>query len=506
MGTDADVDAIEFGTDGWRATLDVFTAERVRMVGQAVATYLHDEGSEAGEGSGAGEGTEAGEGSGAGEGTEAGEGSGAESATVAIGYDARESSRGFAEELSRVLAANGFDVLVPERDVPTPVVGWTVTDRDLTGALMVTASHNPPEYNGVKFLPSDGAPAMPDVTDALESRLAEPETLPDDEWGDVSEVDFLGPFYEHALATVDADLSGVTVAYDAMYGSGRGVTDDLLERAGAEVERLRCEQDPDFGGTSPEPEAGRLGELIERVGEGSAAFGIANDGDADRITVVTPERGALDPNLFFAATYEALLDGDALADPASFARSGDVVRTVSTSSIVDRVAESHDQTVHETAVGFKWVADAMREHDALMGGEESGGFGLTSHLRNKDGVLLALLATAIDAEESYDERIAALLDRFGGIVQDRISVDCPDDRKEPVLRELDDALPDEVAGASVERVSSVDGFKIFLDDGTWLLVRPSGTEPKLRVYAEAGSQGRADELLAAGREIVEPLV
>jgi phosphomannomutase len=148
----------------------------------------------------------------------------------------------------------------------------------------------------------------------------------------------------------------------------------------------------------------------------------------------------------------------------------------------------------------------MREHDALMGGEESGGFGLTSHLRNKDGVLLALLATAIDAEESYDERIAALLDRFGGIVQDRISVDCPDDRKEPVLRELDDALPDEVAGASVERVSSVDGFKIFLDDGTWLLVRPSGTEPKLRVYAEAGSQGRADELLAAGREIVEPLV
>jgi len=482
MGTDADADAIEFGTDGWRATLDVFTAERVRMVGQAVATYLDDEGAETA--------------------PDAGD----ERATVAIGYDARESSRGFAEELSRVLAANGFDVLVPERDLPTPVVAWTVTERDLAGALMVTASHNPPEYNGVKFLPDDGAPAMPEVTDALEARLGAVETRPEEEWGTVAEVDFVGPFFEHALATVDADLSDATVAYDAMHGSGRGVTDALLERAGAEVGCLRCEQDPDFGGTSPEPEAGRLGELIERVGEGGADFGIANDGDADRVTVVTPQRGALDPNLFFAATYEALLDGDALADPAGFARSGDVVRTVSTSSIVDRVAESHGQTVHETAVGFKWVADAMAEHDALMGGEESGGFGLTSHLRNKDGVLLALLAAAIDAERSYDERIAGLLDRFGGIVQDRISVDCPDDRKEGVLAELDDALPDEVAGASVERVSSVDGFKIFLDDGGWLLVRPSGTEPKLRVYAEAGSQGRVDELLAAGREIVEPLV
>jgi len=478
MGTEADLDAIQFGTDGWRATLDVFTAERVRVVGQAVATYLDDEGAE----------------------------TAADRATVAVGYDARESSRGFAEELSRVLAANGFDVLVPERDLPTPVVGWTVTDRDLTGALMITASHNPPEYNGVKFLPGDGAPATPEVTDALEARLGAVETRPEDEWGEVTETEFVGPFFEHALAVVDADLSDVTVAYDAMYGSGRGVTDALLERAGADCVRLRCDQDPEFGGTSPEPEAGRLGDLIERVGEGSADLGVANDGDADRVTVVTPQRGALDPNLFFAATYEALLDGDGLADPAGFARSGDVVRTVSTSSIVDRVAEASGQTVHETAVGFKWVADAMCEHDALMGGEESGGFGLASHLRNKDGVLLALLAAAIDAERSYDERVAALLDRFGGIVQDRVSVDCPDNRKAAVLAGLEEALPDELAGASVERVSSVDGCKIFLADGGWLLVRPSGTEPKLRVYAEAASQHRADELLAAGRDVVEPLV
>ena len=460
MDRDADAAAIEFGTDGWRATLDQFTDERVRMVGQAVATYLADEGA---------------------------------TAPVAVGYDARETSRGFAEELSRVLAVNGFDVFVPERDVPTPVVAWTVTDRDLAGALMLTASHNPPEYNGVKFIPGDGAPALPGVTDALETRLAPPDPAPEAEWGTVTETEFVEPFFEHALETAAGDLSGVSLVYDAMHGSGRGVTDALLERAGADVERLRCERDPTFGGTPPEPSAEHLDELAERVRESDAVLGLANDGDADRVTVVTPERGALDPTLFFAATYDALSEGD-------------VVRTVSTSSIVDRVAADHGQSVHETAVGFKWVAEAMAEYDALMGGEESGGFGLTSHLRNKDGVFIALVAAALAAAEPYDDRVDALLERHGDIVQDRVSVDCPDERKSAVLAELDGALPEELAGATVERVNTVDGFKVFLEDGTWLLVRPSGTEPKLRVYAEAGSRERVRELLEAGRELVEPLV
>jgi phosphomannomutase len=183
-----------------------------------------------------------------------------------------------------------------------------------------------------------------------------------------------------------------------------------------------------------------------------------------------------------------------------------VVRTVSTSSIVDRVAEAHDQGVHETAVGFKWVAEAMGDHDALMGGEESGGFGLTAHVRNKDGVFVALLAAAVEAARPYDDRVAELLDEHGAIVQDRVSVDCPAERKEPVLGELETALPDAVAGVDVADVSTVDGFKIALADGTWLLVRPSGTEPKMRIYAEAGSQERVDELLAEGRDLVAPLV
>jgi alpha-D-glucose phosphate-specific phosphoglucomutase len=458
------MEQISFGTDGWRATLDTFTDRRVRIVGQAVASYLRDQG---------------------------------ERGTVAIGYDARDHSRGFAEELARVLCANGFDVHVPDRDTPTPVVAWTVRDTDaMVGGLMVTASHNPPEYNGVKFLPGDGTPALPAVTDAIESRLAEPDPLEPGEHGSVTETDFLDPYLEHARSFVGADLSGLTVAYDAMHGSGRGVTDRLLESAGADVKRLRCDRDPEFGGDSPEPTADHLAGLVAHVESGNADLGIANDGDADRIGVVTPDRGFLDPNLFFAAVYEFLLQG----------HDGPAVRTVSTSSIVDRVADAHGELVYETPVGFKWVADKMTEVDALMGGEESGGFGVRGHVPNKDGVLLALLAAAASAAESMDDRVDDLLATHGAVHQSRISVDCPDERKEPVIDALDGALPETIAGQPVDSVNDVDGFKISLADGTWLLVRPSGTEPKLRVYAEASSHERVEELLAAGRELVEPLV
>ncbi len=462
---DTGANAIEFGTDGWRATLSEFTTPRVRMVGQAVATYLDDE---------------------------------SRPGPVAVGYDAREHSRGFAEELVRVLAANGRDVTVAKRDCPTPVLAWTVADGGYAGGLMITASHNPPEYNGVKFLPGDGTPALPAVTDAIEARLATPDPDPDRgvAYGSVEERDLVTPFSDHSVSMVPDDLGGLSVVYDAMHGSGRGVTDALLRRGGADVERIRCSRDADFGGTSPEPVPGRAEELVERVTGGEAALGFVNDGDADRLGVVTPGRGFLDPNVYLAVLYDYLLEsGD-----------GDVVRTVSTSSLVDRVARAHGQSVHETAVGFKWVAEAMGEVDARCGGEESGGYGVSAHLRNKDGVLVALLTAAAEADRPLDDRIDDLLVTHGEVFQERIGLECPDDRKGAVLRELEASLPDAVAGAGVADVSTVDGFKILLADDTWLLVRPSGTEPKLRVYAEAGSQSRVEELLEAGRDIVGPLV
>ncbi|MEF8900240.1 MAG: phosphoglucomutase/phosphomannomutase family protein [Halovenus sp.] len=451
-------EAISFGTDGWRAPLSEFTAARVRMVGQAVATHLSAE---------------------------------SNGGPVAVGYDARETSRGFAEELADVLAANGLDVTIADRDCPTPVLAWTVAEGSFTGGLMITASHNPPEYNGVKFVPADGAPALPPVTDDLEERLEPPETGATT-GESVTERDLLDPYLDYARRFVDTDLSGLTVAYDAMHGSGRGVTDHLLSTAGATVERFRCTRDPTFGGTPPEPGPERVADLRERVEGGPAALGIINDGDADRFGLVTPDRGYLDPNLLLAVLYEYLLERD----------DGDVVRTVSTSSLVDRVADAHGHRTHETAVGFKWVAAAMGRNPTLAGGEESGGYGVTAHLRNKDGVLVALLAAAAHTDEPVDERTERLLDEYGQVFQDRTSVDCPEPRKAAVLEELDAALPSEIAGTAVAETNRLDGFKLVLADGSWLLVRPSGTEPKLRVYAEGESESRVEELLAAGRELV----
>ena len=451
------MDAISFGTDGWRARLDTFTDERVRMVGQAVADYLADAGHDA---------------------------------PVAVGYDARATSEGFAESLADTLVANGFDAILPERDCPTPLVAWAVVDRDLSGALMVTASHNPPEYNGVKFIPENGAPALPEVTDAIEDRLAEPRAT--GPRGTVDRADFVAAHAEQIRELVAPDCEGLTVVYDAMHGSGRGVTDAVLESAGATVIRRRCERDTSFGGTPPEPSAEHLAGLVDAVAAHDADLGIANDGDADRLALVTPDRGYLDENLFFAAMYDALLEGD----------SGPAVRTVPTTFLIDRIADAHGEEVVETPVGFKWVAEAMVAHDALIGGEESGGFSIRGHVPEKDGVLMAALAADAAADESLDARVDRLLDTYGDIVADKVSVDCPDDRKAAVIDALGDAIPDRVAGETVENVVTLDGFKLLLTDGSWLLVRPSGTEPKMRVYAEAGSRSRVDDLLDAGRDLV----
>ena len=463
---------ITFGTDGWRARLSEFTGERVRRVAQAIADVLREE-------------------------RAGGE--------VVVGYDAREGSPAFAEAVTQVLAANGFDVCLPERDCPTPLVAYAIRDRDARGGVMLTASHNPPAYNGIKFVPSDAAPALPTVTDRIEARLRPPAPryAPDESgYGRVERADFVAPHATHARRLVAEllgerlDLSDAVIAYDAIHGSGRGVTDALLESAGATVRRLRCATDPTFGGASPEPAPENLAELRAAVTDGPAEFGVANDGDADRLAVVTPDRGVVDENLFYAATYEGLLATN----------DGPAVRTVSTTFLIDRIADSHGERVVETPVGFKWVADAMRESDALVGGEESGGFTVRGHVRLKDGVLMALLAAALHARESYDDRIDRLTEAYGERVTDRVSVDCPDEAKGPVVDALGAAIPENVAGRAVSEVSDADGFKLLLADDSWLLVRPSGTEPKMRVYAESDSRDGTDEVLAAGRELVERAV
>lgn len=479
---DARTDAISFGTDGWRASLEEFTHDRLRLVTEAIAAHLR-----------AKDRTE----------------------PVVVGYDARDTSPEFARTVAEALTDAGFDVLLPERDVPTPVVAHAVVDRGCAGAVMITASHNPPEYNGVKFIPDDGAPALPAVTTDIESRLETVETPQSESGGGTDELknesasihrfDPIESHHHAARNLVDADLDGVTVVYDAMHGSGRGVTDELLSAAGANVIRRRCSRDPTFGGDAPEPSPERLEGLVTTVTEHNADIGIANDGDADRLAVVTPD-GHLDENYFFAATYDALLSGDFLSNRATDSGNGaggrSVVRTVSTTFLIDRVAAAYNADVLEVPVGFKWVAQAMKESGALFGGEESGGFTVSGHVREKDGVLMALLAAAVAAEEPYQQRIDQLFSTFGEIHTDKINVDCPDDEKDAVLAELEANVPDDVAGEPVDDVVTMDGFKLLLADGSWVLVRPSGTEPKLRVYSEAESSARARELANAGKDLL----
>lgn len=450
---------VEFGTDGWRTQVDEFTTPRIRQVGQAVASYLKFQDL---------------------------------SEPVVVGFDPRSTSRSAAEELGQVLRGNGFPVIVPDRDTPTPIVAWTVKTNGYAGALQVTASHNPPTYNGIKFIPQDGAPATTSDTDNLTEYLADPSLPPADEWASVTESDLISPYLEAISKFAGVDLSGEQIVYDAMHGSGRQVTDRLLESNGAMVERIRCEPDATFGGSAPEPTAERLQTLAHTVEDGAYELGIANDGDADRIAVATPKQGIIHPNLLYAVLYEYLLEQN----------SGPAVRTVSTTYLIDRIASEHNEDVYETPVGFKHVAEAMKEYDALMGGEESGGFGITHHLRNKDGVMVALIIAGANQIESIDSRLDRIRQTYGSIVQDRIDVDCPDDKKPVVLDSLEDVLPQTVADQAVDSISTADGFKLGLDDGSWVLIRPSGTEPKLRVYAEADSKSRVDDLLEAGETLV----
>lgn len=461
---------ITFGTGGWRATEKYFTDERVRMVGQAIGTYLRETQSDTGR-------------------------------PVAVGYDARETSAEAAESIAEVLSDNGFDVLLTDRDLPTPVIAHAIADRNLAGAAVITASHNPPEYNGVKFIPDTTASALPEVTDSIESNVASPTSVTADQRG---EIERFNPVSAHKTHTIeltdryfDVDLSGMTVVYDAIHGSGRDVTDALLESAGATVIRRRCDRDPTFGGQAPEPKPETLAGISDVIEKHDADLGIANDGDADRITVCTPTRGVLNGHLLFAALFDALLGDGGATGPA--------IRTVSTTFLIDRIADAYDVDVHEVPVGFKWIADGMKRHSGLFGGEESGGFTVNDHIGTKDGVLMALFAAAVTAIEPIDDRLDRLLETHGQVHANKLSVDCPDEQKTDVIAALENEMPETIAGQSVAETVSLDGFKFLLDGGSWVLVRPSGTEPKLRIYAETTDDERLGALLDAARELLTEL-
>ncbi|MGI6565924.1 MAG: phosphoglucomutase/phosphomannomutase family protein [Limnochordia bacterium] len=469
-------DHIKFGTDGWRAVMcDTFTFENARIVVQAIAAYLLAS-SKAGRG-------------------------------VIVGHDARFLGERFAEEAARVLIANGIKVYMLPHDAPTPVIAYAVALLQTAGAVVFTASHNPPEYNGIKYIPEYAGPADTDITKAIEGKIGLPaaegaesvdlEAARRD--GSLEIIDPREAYFQHLRRLVNFEAiaeSGLKVVCDPMHGSGRHYLAEVLKANGCRVEIIRGNRDPLFGGGMPEPTAAQLMPLAERVRESGSHLGLATDGDADRFGIIDDTGRFITPNQLVALLLVHLVEHRSYR--------GDVVRTVATTHLIDRLAAKYGLQVLETPVGFKYICEHMRQRPVIIGGEESGGLSIGGHIPEKDGILANLLAAEMRAV--WGENLSSILDSImaevGPVFSSRIDLSYPAEQKTILLKKLVSTHPETVAGRKLERIIDIDGAKYILEDGSWFLVRPSGTEPLLRVYVEAQSEEAVQELQEAVAALV----
>lgn len=459
------MDTIRFGTSGWRARIGAeFTFANVRRLAAAIAQHL----------------------------TEAGDAGGG----VVVGYDTRFLSEEFAGAIAETLAASDVKSFVSTRDVPTPVVAHAVPERRAAAGITVTASHNPGDDNGIKLSGPTGGPALPEVTKAIEARvarLAEPAFVPLDEArrrGLVENADFAPAYLAHCREIVDLAVirqAHLRVVVDVMHGPARGYLDRLLVEAGSEVTVLHGERDVTFGGRPPEPAEENLGRLIATVRERGAHLGLATDGDADRFGVVDRDGTVIPPNPILALVLRHLLRHRGWR--------GGIGRSVATTHLLDALAASYGCQLHETPVGFKYLGDLIVQGVAIFGGEESGGMSLRGHPPEKDGILACLLVAELLAVEGGSLR--SLLERLygevGRLVSERVNVPLSD-RVRGSLPERIAAPPDRLGEAPVVRIQTMDGLKLHFGDGAWVLVRPSGTEPVARLYIEAPDLGTLSTL------------
>ena len=470
--------SIKFGTDGWRAVIsDTFTFANLRLVSQAMADYILAENST--------------------------------TPSVVIGFDTRFLSDRYAAEVARVMAANDIQTWLARADTPTPAISYAVVNKKATAGVMITASHNAPRYNGVKLKSAFGGSASPEQNKRIEQLLQRnQESLRGPNLmeleagiraGRIVKFDPAWAYYEHLGTLVDLDIvSGaeLRVVCDGMYGSGRGSIGEMLTRGRTRVQNIRAEMNPGFGGIHPEPIAKHLGMLISTIQSGHWDVGLATDGDADRIGAVDARGQFVDPHRIFALVLRYLLEKRGWT--------GAVVRTVSTTRMLDRIAAAHGLPLVETPVGFNHIADLMIANGVVMGGEESGGMSIKGHIPEGDGVLIGLLLLEVMAEagKPLHKLVEELLAQYGPAQYARTDMKLTRPvAKETMVKLLLDLAPAAISGVDVEEVQTTDGVKYYLADGSWLLIRPSGTEPVLRVYAEAPSDARVAALLAFGEEM-----
>ena len=459
---------LAFGPSGWRARIaDEFTFANVRRLTGAIALELR--------------------------------GSGRTAGGVVVGYDTRFLSEEFAAAVAGVLAGAGIRSWLALASVPTPVVAHAVASRGAGAGITVTASQNPPEDNGLKLSGPTGGPAAPEVTRAVEGRvanLAPPDGLDLTEArrrGLVEDADFAAAYLRHCRELLDLGAirrARLRVVVDVMHGPARGYLDRLLEEAGAEVTLLHGERDVRFGGHPPDPVAAHLGDLIAEVRARGAHLGLATDGDADRCGVVDGDGTVFPPNPILALVLRHLL--------VRRGWRGGVARSIATTHLLDRVAERHGATLLETPVGFQYLGDLITHGTAMFGGEESGGMSLRGHPPEKDGILAGLLVAELVAVEGtgVSGALARLHDEVGAVVSDRINVPLSDGMRASLPGRLA-TPPDRLAGRPVVRVQTTDGLKLHFADDAWVLVRPSGTEPVARLYVEAPDAAAFDTLREA---------
>jgi phosphomannomutase len=423
-----------------------------------------------------------------------------DSQTVVIGYDCRFMSEHFAKRAAEVMSANGFRVLLFPEAVPTPVVSWAVRDLKSDGGIVITASHNPPDFNGFKIKAPWGGSATPATTAEVE-KLVDAHPVKRAEFTD-SNSDQLQIAIETYRAQVSAYVDiqqlkhqSATLIVDSMHGSGGKWIESFLSGGELKVETIRSNRDPLFGGVNPEPIDRNLEALKKRVVETGALAGVATDGDADRVGAVN-ERGE-------TMTMHDVVPMILLHLVRNRHMTGGVVRTFSQSVLLKRIAAANNLKLYETPIGFKYIAELMLNDDILIGAEESGGIGVKNHIPERDGILNALLflETVIAAHKPPSEILRDLHREFGEFHFDRLDIQMPVERGMKFVTELAADPPALIAGQQVTEVQTLDGTKLIFADESWLLFRQSGTEPVLRIYAEATRRERVRELLETGAQL-----
>jgi phosphoglucomutase len=459
--------AIQFGTSGWRAVIgDQFTFPGVRRAARAFAGHLR---------------------------------AGNPNPTLLVGYDTRFFSEEFARSAAHVLRAKGCQVLLCARATPTPALAYEILRRSADGAINITASHNPAEYNGVKISDSNGGPALPELTRDVEARAARVSDAPaeseldgaTDEAPLFVSIDPCHPYLARIAELVRFDVirsAGFPFVFDAIHGCGAGYLDAALSQHGVSVTSIRTNRDVLFEGSGPDPSEDHLGLLRETVREHHAVAGLATDGDADRFGILDRDGSFLQPGHLLALLFDYLFETRGLALGAA--------RSVATSHLLDATARLHKVELHETPVGFKYIGALIEQGRILLGGEESAGMSIHGHVPEKDGILACLLtAEMISARRaSLREQLQGLFRRVGAEYWPvRVNLPLSDDATAQLKQRLSDDFR-EFLGRRVASTDRTDGLKMAFEDGSWVLLRPSGTEPVVRIYTEASSVQVANKI------------